>query len=214
MDCCLQWIDRINLAAHRLAGFLCVILVLITFEQVAARYLFAGGSIAMQELQWHSLGFIIWLSSAWVWRCDQHVRVDIVYSRCSVRRKAWINIVGIILFSIPMCLLLMVTGWEYAMRSYRFTDTSLTDAWTRTWFTSDSTWYEWAATVEAGLRSTILAGETSPDAGGLPSRWFLKAMIPVGACLLLLQAIAELLKSSLTLRRQNIDAAKSSEVSA
>ncbi|MDZ4262663.1 MAG: C4-dicarboxylate ABC transporter permease, partial [Pseudomonadota bacterium] len=33
-------------------------------------------------------------------------------------------------------------------------------------------------------------GEASPDPGGLPYRWLLKAMIPVGFALLALQGVA------------------------
>ncbi len=38
-------------------------------------------------------------------------------------------------------------------------------------------------------------GEHSPDPGGLPYRWLLKAAIPVGFALLLLQGLADMLRS-------------------
>jgi len=38
------------------------------------------------------------------------------------------------------------------------------------------------------------SNEASPDPGGLPARWLIKAMIPTGFGLLLLQAIAESIK--------------------
>lgn len=44
--------------------------------------------------------------------------------------------------------------------------------------------------------------EISPDPGGLPSRWLLKAMIPLGFGLLLLQGIADIL-INLTKIREN-----------
>jgi TRAP-type mannitol/chloroaromatic compound transport system permease small subunit len=36
--------------------------------------------------------------------------------------------------------------------------------------------------------------EKSPDPGGIPHRWVLKAMIPLGFALLALQAVAELIR--------------------
>lgn len=42
--------------------------------------------------------------------------------------------------------------------------------------------------------------ETSPDPGGLPARWVLKACIPLGFLLLLLQGLAMMLKSLFVLR--------------
>ncbi len=42
---------------------------------------------------------------------------------------------------------------------------------------------------------SYLLGETSPDPGGLPYRFIIKSMIPIAMVLLLLQAIAEVLRS-------------------
>ncbi|MHB8763541.1 MAG: TRAP transporter small permease subunit [Deferrisomatales bacterium] len=44
-------------------------------------------------------------------------------------------------------------------------------------------------------------GETSPDPGGLPARYALKAMIPLGFALILLQGASEAIKSALILRK-------------
>ncbi len=47
--------------------------------------------------------------------------------------------------------------------------------------------------------NSFMIGETSPDPGGLPARYILKAAIPIGFLLLLLQGVAVLIKSGLTL---------------
>tara|TARA_X000001036_G_scaffold418928_1_gene438241 strand:- start:1798 stop:2316 length:519 start_codon:yes stop_codon:yes gene_type:complete len=46
-------------------------------------------------------------------------------------------------------------------------------------------------------------GEISPDSGGLPGRWLIKAAIPVGFFMLLIQGIAELLKKILFVLEKN-----------
>ncbi len=46
-------------------------------------------------------------------------------------------------------------------------------------------------------------GETSPDPGGLPARWLLKAAIPVGFLLLMIQGLAQAFRSLLALRGQD-----------
>lgn len=43
--------------------------------------------------------------------------------------------------------------------------------------------------------SSYLIGEGSPDPGGLPYRFIIKSMIPFGMFLLLLQGVAEIMKS-------------------
>ena len=45
-------------------------------------------------------------------------------------------------------------------------------------------------------------GETSPDAGGLPARYILKAFIPISFLFLLLQGIAVALKSIIKIRNE------------
>ena len=45
----------------------------------------------------------------------------------------------------------------------------------------------------AYVQQSYSIGETSSDPGGLPYRWFLKAMLPMGFALLALQSFATLL---------------------
>ena len=48
-------------------------------------------------------------------------------------------------------------------------------------------------------------GETSPDPGGLPARWVLKAAIPVGFFFLLLQGVALAFRSVIQLVDEEVD---------
>jgi TRAP-type mannitol/chloroaromatic compound transport system permease small subunit len=52
-------------------------------------------------------------------------------------------------------------------------------------------------------------GEISPDPGGLPARWFLKALIPAGFALFVLQASAQALQAGLRWRRAGLATAGS-----
>ena len=48
---------------------------------------------------------------------------------------------------------------------------------------------------QAFVTTSFMIGETSPDPGGLPARFILKAAIPIGFLLVLLQGIALSFKS-------------------
>jgi len=48
--------------------------------------------------------------------------------------------------------------------------------------------------------NSFMIGETSPDPGGLPARYILKAAIPVGFFLLFLQGIAVMIRSLLVIK--------------
>ena len=73
-----------------------IALVLLTFEQVVARYLFNEASIAIQELLWHLFGFLFLISLGVTLKNDRHVRVDIFYGRLGEKGKAWIDTIGIL----------------------------------------------------------------------------------------------------------------------
>jgi TRAP-type mannitol/chloroaromatic compound transport system permease small subunit len=50
------------------------------------------------------------------------------------------------------------------------------------------------------VESSMSMGEGSPDPGGLPARYVLKAMLPLGFGLVLLQAVSEALKKAMLLK--------------
>ena len=57
-------------------------------------------------------------------REDGHVRVDIFYRPASIRRKALLDAIGVVLFLIPFCAVVWIWGFEYVERSWRFFEAS------------------------------------------------------------------------------------------
>ena len=139
-------------------------LVLLIGYDVAMRYLFQAGSVALQELEWHLFALIFLLGAAYTLRHDEHVRVDVIYRSRIMdnRRRALSDLAGALLFLLPFCLLVITSSWPFVHNAWQFS-------------------------------------ESSPDPGGLPYRFLLKAAIPVGFTLLLLQGIAGICRNLLTL---------------
>ncbi len=117
-------IDRLSLATGWLAGWLCVLMIGVIFTDVIIRYFFHGGSIAMQELEWHLFAAVFLLGAAYTVREDANVRVDIFYARMTPRRKALIDICGYTFFVIPMCSLILYSSWDFVSYSYQLGETS------------------------------------------------------------------------------------------
>ena len=159
-------INSISETLGKLTAWLVVIMVLLISYDVAMRYIFKSGSIALQELEWHLFSLIFLLGAAYTMKHDDHVRVDLFYrsKRLSDRYRAWVNIFGGLFFLIPFCLLVIINSWPF-------------------------------------VENSLLLNETSPDPGGLPYRWILKAMIPFGFALLMLQGIADILKNINSIRQ-------------
>jgi TRAP-type mannitol/chloroaromatic compound transport system permease small subunit len=105
-------------ALGRAVAWLTLLLVLLAFGLVLARYAFGVGSIAAQEAQlWmHSLIFL--LGASYALRHGQHVRVDLLYQRLGTRGRAWIDLVGTILFLLPFCVFLLWVSLDYVGASW------------------------------------------------------------------------------------------------
>ena len=58
------------------------------------------------------------LGAAVALQADQHVRVDIFYRRFSVRQQAWVNGLGHVVFTLPLCGLIGWGSWDYVIDSW------------------------------------------------------------------------------------------------
>lgn len=114
-----QYIDRINSWIGKAAAWLMVPLVLVMLVVVILRYFFGTGWVALQEsiTYLHAIAFM--LALAWTLQSDQHVRVDIFYRGFSPRRQALVNLLGSLVFLLPVALLILVNGLDYAASSWR-----------------------------------------------------------------------------------------------
>jgi TRAP-type mannitol/chloroaromatic compound transport system permease small subunit len=103
-------------------GNVCSILMLLmianVFYDVIMRYFFNDVSIGMQELEWHLFAAMFMFGIAYTLKEDAHVRVDIFYDVMSAKKKAIINIFGSIVFALPITILILYYGYDYALDAY------------------------------------------------------------------------------------------------
>ena len=117
-------IDRFSTAIGYGASWLTLLMVVVTFVIVVLRYAFGIGAIWMQEsLTWmHAAVFM--LGAAYTLNADEHVRVDIFYREMSVKRKAWVDLGGVLIFLLPLCVFLLFESWGYVSDSWSIGETS------------------------------------------------------------------------------------------
>lgn len=101
-----------------ITSFAMVLMILNVTYDVIARYFFKTGSIAMQEMEWHLFSVIILLGMAYTLKEDGHVRVDLIYDRCTPKRKALINMIGVIAFILPIALLVGISSIDNAVEAF------------------------------------------------------------------------------------------------
>lgn len=190
MTSIISWINRLNRWWGTLAAWLCLVLILLTAEQVISRYLFESSSIALQELEWHIFGAIFLLACPFTLQQNGHVRIDIIYGRLSRKVQALIDILGTLFLLLPLSALLLYYGWLYTELALDVINTRAVDYYTATLFDPQGTLYAIVAPLEELLRQYVLVGEVSPDPGGLEARWIIKALIPLSFFFMLLQGLA------------------------
>jgi TRAP-type mannitol/chloroaromatic compound transport system permease small subunit len=94
-------------------SWLMLVMVLVVFTDVVMRYAFNRSYVATQELEWYLFAITYLLGGGYVMLWDEHVRVDIVYSRLSPRRKARVDFILLLVFFYPSCLLILWTAWPF-----------------------------------------------------------------------------------------------------
>lgn len=119
-------IEKFTETTGKAVSWLVLVMALLVCYDVAMRYLFHQGSVALQELEWHLFALVFLLGGAYTLKHDDHVRVDILYlSRfVSDRGRAWINILGTLLFLFPFCLLILITTWPFVENAFYYNEGS------------------------------------------------------------------------------------------
>lgn len=118
-------LDRLIEGIGRAVSWLWLVLIATIMVNVVLRYVFNLGLIVFEELQWHiyAVGFMIGLSFGVV--ADRHVRIDVLADRFAPRTRAWIELLGLLLFLIPFALLLAFDAVPFVTSSYVMSEVSV-----------------------------------------------------------------------------------------
>lgn len=94
------------------------------FIDVVLRYAFNNPSIALQEMQWHLFSAMFLLGIAYTLQHNAHVRVDIFYTKFKPKKQALINIIGFVILVLPISLLIVYYGLDFAYQSFLLNEQS------------------------------------------------------------------------------------------
>ena len=113
--------DRLDSALDLLGqsiSWLNLLMAIIIFVIVLLRYWFSMGSVALQESVTYLHATLFMLGISYTLQHDGHVRVDIFYRSFSPRRRALVDLIGLVVFLIPTCVLIISSSWDYVMASW------------------------------------------------------------------------------------------------
>ncbi len=117
-------IDKVSSLSGKISAIACLLLVVVIFIDVVARYFFNFSSASLFEMEWHFFSIIFLFGASYTLKNDKHVRVDIFYDKMSSKGKNWVNLIGSILFLIPFCWIILKGAIPYIEVSWKMKETS------------------------------------------------------------------------------------------
>jgi TRAP-type mannitol/chloroaromatic compound transport system permease small subunit len=99
-------IDRLSEHIGQALKWLVLFSALISAGTALVRYGLHSGSNAWLEIQWYMFGAMFLLGAGYALKHDEHVRVDILFSKMTPRVQAWVDVFGGILFLMPTALII------------------------------------------------------------------------------------------------------------
>jgi TRAP-type mannitol/chloroaromatic compound transport system permease small subunit len=111
-------LDRLNAWVGRVACWLALLLLLAQFAVVVLRYLFGTSYIWGTETVLYLHAALFMLGAGYTLLIDGHVRVDIIYGSLGERGKAWVDLVGTLLFLLPTCVVILWFTWRFTANSW------------------------------------------------------------------------------------------------
>ena len=117
-------IDRFTSWVGRWVAWLVLAAVLISAINAAVRKLFNTSSNAYLEIQWYLFAAVFLLAAGYTLMRQEHVKIDVISSRFSKRTQIWIDVVGLVLFVLPLVFNVIRLSLPLVIRAYEMNEYS------------------------------------------------------------------------------------------
>lgn len=117
-------IDAFTKWTGKRLAWLILVAVVVSAVNAVIRKTFDVSSNSWLELQWLLFSVVFLLCSPWTLLDNEHIRIDIVSNMMPKWLRDWIDIVGHAFFLMPLCIVMIVTGGPFFMRSIELNEQS------------------------------------------------------------------------------------------
>ena len=117
-------IDAFTRWTGKRLAWLILVAVVVSALNAIVRKLFDSSSNSWLELQWVLFSIVFLLCSAWTLLDNEHIRIDIVNQMLPKRLRNSIELVGAVVFLMPLCIIMIITGGPFFMRSVEINEQS------------------------------------------------------------------------------------------
>ena len=117
-------IDAFTRWTGKRLAWLILLAVVISAVNAIMRKSFDISSNSWLELRWVVFSIVFLLCSPWTLLDNEHIRIDIVSNALPKTTRNVIDVVGHTFFLIPLCVVMIVTGGPFFMRSFEVNEQS------------------------------------------------------------------------------------------
>jgi TRAP-type mannitol/chloroaromatic compound transport system permease small subunit len=117
-------IDAFTKWTGKRLAWLILAAVLVSTVNATVRKLLDTSSNSWLELQWVLFSMVFLLCSPWTLLDNEHIRIDIVNQLLPKRVRDSIDVIGHIFFLMPLCIVMIITGVPFFLRSVEINEQS------------------------------------------------------------------------------------------
>ncbi|MCP3368423.1 TRAP transporter small permease subunit [Bradyrhizobium cajani] len=117
-------IDAFTRWTGKRLAWLILLAVIISAVNAIVRKTFDTSSNSWLELQWVLFSIVFLLCSPWTLLDNEHIRIDIVNNALPKTARNVIDVVGHLFFLIPLCIVMIITGVPFFLRSFQINEQS------------------------------------------------------------------------------------------
>ena len=117
-------IDAFTTWTGKRLAWLILLAVVVSALNAIVRKAFDVSSNSWLELQWVLFSIVFLLCSCWTLLDNEHIRIDIVNNLLPKQLRNSIELIGHAFFLMPLCIVMMITGGPFFMRSVEINEQS------------------------------------------------------------------------------------------
>jgi TRAP-type mannitol/chloroaromatic compound transport system permease small subunit len=117
-------IDAFTKWTGKRLAWLILVAVVVSAANAIMRKSFDISSNSWLELQWVLFSIVFLLCSPWTLLDNEHIRIDIVNNTLPKTARNIIDVVGHAVFLMPLCIVMIITGGPFFVRSYKINEQS------------------------------------------------------------------------------------------
>ena len=122
----IKYVDLSSNWSGKIVSWLIFFLILELAYDTVARYGFNAPTAWSYDISYMLYGALFMLGAAYTLLVDEHIRVEAFYERFSPRARAFIDLIGYLVFFFPSVGVLIYFGIDFAWESWKLRETSIT----------------------------------------------------------------------------------------